>query len=316
MKILNRNIFLLLTGLFLVSGGAGLARDINSSAGTSAFSFLKITVGARAVAMGGAFTGLADDESALYYNPAGITSFEEKRFILGYHNYFVDMQSGFIGFMNAIDDTRFFGACISYLNYGDFVETDRFGTTTGSFSGGDLVLALSFALKKGYYFSAGVTAKAIYEKIQDYSAHGIAFDLGARYAADRNRYSAGLMIQNLGWQLSGFLDEKDKLPLTFRGGFSYNPRGLPLTVVSDVIIPVDNDAVFAIGGEYFELKPVYLRLGWNSFGSNYRAADSDDSWAGFSVGAGFDIRRMHIAYAFSPAADLGDSHRITLTGGF
>ena len=41
--------------------------------GTTSANFLKIDVGARAAAMGGAFTALADDGSSLYWNPAGIT---------------------------------------------------------------------------------------------------------------------------------------------------------------------------------------------------------------------------------------------------
>lgn len=299
--------------MVLVTGGR--TQDINSSAGTSAFPFLKIDASARAVAMGGAFTGLADDESALYYNPAGIASFEEKRFILGYHNYVVDMQSGFVGYIHSFDATKTAGLYASYLNYGDFIETDQFGNTTGEFSGGDFLLATSFAFKHNYNFAFGATAKFMYEKVQDFSATGLAVDLGGKYIADRNRWAAGLMIQNLGVQLSALGAEKERLPLAFRAGGSYNPRGIPITLSSDVILPIDNDLVFAVGGEYFALKPFYIRMGWNSFGSNYRAADSDDSWAGFSVGVGFDIRKLQISYAFSPAADLGESHRITLAGG-
>ncbi|UCD63215.1 MAG: PorV/PorQ family protein [Candidatus Zixiibacteriota bacterium] len=306
---------LVLAGLFF-GGGDSVAGDINSNAGTSAFSFLKINVGARAVALGGAFTGLADDESALYYNPAGIASIDEKRFILGYHNYFVDMQSGFAGYIHALGSGRALGFYASYLNYGEFIETDEFGNATGEFSGGDFLLAVSGAMKKGYYLNFGVTAKFIYEKIQDFSATGIAVDLAAKYTSNRQRYSGGLMIQNLGFQLSSLGEEKDKLPLTFRGGFASNPRGLPFRLSADIILPVDNDPIIALGSEYFALKPLHVRLGWNTFGSNFRAAESDDDWAGFSVGIGIDVRKLQLSYAFSPSADLGESHRITLTGGF
>lgn len=292
------------------------AADINSSAGTSAFSFLKINVSARAVAMGGAFAGLADDESALYYNPAGIVGYEEDRFILGYHNYFVDMQSGFAGYIHALDTSKTIGLYASYLNYGSFVQTDEFGTNTGEFSGGDVLLAFTFAIERGYHLGFGATAKFIYEKIQDFSATGAAVDIGAKYTGDRKRWSVGLVIQNLGAQLSALGEEKDRLPLSFRVGGSLTPRGLPLLLSSDVIIPTDNDPVLALGSEYFALKPFYIRLGWNTFGSNFRAGDSDDKLAGFSAGAGFDIKRLQISYAFSPSADLGESHRVTLTGGF
>ena len=298
--------------LLLVAPAGAFAKDINANAGTSAFPFLKINVGARAVAMGGAFTGLADDASSLYYNPAGIAVARD-RAILGYHNYFVDMQSGFGGYLTHWGRNRTIGIYASYLNYGKILETDRVGTVLNDFSGGDLLLGVSVGMTKGYNWSFGGTAKLIYESVHDYSATGAAIDLGVRYAADRERYSFGLAIQNLGFQFSGLGTEKDKLPLTVRGGGAVHPRGLPLVISGDVIVPIDNDPYVAIGGEYLKLKPLYLRLGWNGFGSNYRVDGSEDNWAGFSFGAGFDYKKMQISYAFTPAADLGESHRITLT---
>jgi len=292
------------------------AKEINDNVGTSSFNFLKINVGARAVAMGGAFTGLADDASALYYNPAGIAKFEKTNLIAGYHNYFTDIQSGFLGYIRPNEEKGYaLGWYISYLNYGTMIKTDIAGNDLGEFGGGDLLAAMTFAKKSGYDFSYGATVKFIYEKIDKYSATGIAFDLGARLSKLRDRLSFGVAIQNLGTQLSSLGDEKKKLPLTFRGGAAFQPRELPLKLTGDLIIPVDNDPVFALGTEYFELKPLYLRFGWNSFGSNYRTGDSEDSWAGLSVGAGFDYKNIQISYAFALGAELGDSHRITLTKG-
>ncbi|MCA9563669.1 MAG: hypothetical protein KC561_09285, partial [Myxococcales bacterium] len=40
--------------------------------------------GARAISLGGAFTGLADDSSANYYNPAGLAQADNLRFDIGY----------------------------------------------------------------------------------------------------------------------------------------------------------------------------------------------------------------------------------------
>lgn len=296
--------------------GSVRAGTINKNAGTSAFSFLKINVGARPVAMGGAFTGAAEDESSLYYNPAGIALFESDRYVLGYHNYFVDMQSGFVGYIHSLDDRKSVAFYASYLNYGDFTETDLQGNITGDFGGGDLLLAATFAMRQSRVFCLGVTAKFIRESIQDYSATGIALDLGARYNTDRSRYTAGLMIQNLGAQLSSLGEgDKDGLPVTVRAGGSARPKGLPFLFVADVIAPVDNDIDVAAGAEYYNFKPLYLRVGYNTFGSNYKAEDSDAGLAGLSMGVGIDYNSMQLSYAFSPAADLGESHRITLTGG-
>jgi hypothetical protein len=246
----------------VVLAGFATAGEINKNAGTSAFPFLKINVGARPVA---------------------------ERYALGLH--------------------------LDYLNYGDFVQTDNLGTVTGSFGGGDLLLAVTLAKRQREDLMFGITGKIIYEKIQDYSATGLAVDLGVKYTRNRGRNSFGLMVQNLGTQLSALGTEKDRLPLTLRAGAAVQPKGLPLLIASDVLIPVDNKIVFAVGGEYIALKPLFLRLGWNSFGSNFRASGSDDKWAGLSFGAGFEIKQgMQLSYSYSPAADLGESHRITLAG--
>ncbi len=101
---------LLAQGLFVRNISA-----INSNAGTSAYTFLKIGTGAKSQALGGAFVGFADDETALFYNPAGLTSDGERfeiyddlldipereqvlnRFTASYINYLLDFQYGFVG---------------------------------------------------------------------------------------------------------------------------------------------------------------------------------------------------------------------------
>ena len=57
-----------------------LLLSLNAEAATlnSGAAFLKIGTGARPEAMGGAYTALADDVSALHYNPAGLSSVLKK----------------------------------------------------------------------------------------------------------------------------------------------------------------------------------------------------------------------------------------------
>jgi hypothetical protein len=292
------------------------AKEINSSAGTSGFSFLKINVGGRAVAMGGAYTGLADDEASLYYNPAGIAGLEEPRFIAEYHDYFAGMQSGFGGYMKPVGLDKVAAVYISYLNYGEFTQTDRAGNVEGTFGGSDMLIAGTFAWRRSYQLYLGATAKFIYEKIQDYTATGLAVDIGLRYQSDRGRYAGGLLVQNLGTQLSSLGEgEKDGLPTTFRAGFSGKPKGMNSVLTADLIVPMDNDLQVAFGVEYFNLKPLFLRMGWNSFGSNFRTDYSDNGLAGLSFGIGLEYKSLQFSYSMTPAADLGDSHRITVTGG-
>jgi len=219
-----------LLAVLMIFSGSVLAGEDNSKVGTRVFNFLKIPVGARAVAMGGAFTGVADDESSLYYNPAGVATLEGRRFIAGYHNNIFDMQSGFLGYIHPLGSDRKVSLYVNYLNYGDFVRTNRNGEELGTFSGSDVLFAGGYAMNLNEAFSIGGTVKFVYEKIDSYSSSGFAVDLGARYSRVNGRTTFGFMIQNLGKQSSSFVEdgETDPLPLYFRGGASTYLKGLPM----------------------------------------------------------------------------------------
>lgn len=317
MKTNNVLLSISLLAVLAIFSTSVLAGEDNSKAGTRVFNFLKIPVGARAVAMGGAFTGVADDESSLYYNPAGVATLEGRRFMAGYLNNIFDMQSGFLAYMHPFGSDKKVSVYISYLNYGDFVRTDADGTEEGTFSGSDILFAGGYAMNLNDAVSIGGTVKFIYEKIDTYSSTGFAVDLGARFSRDRGRTTFGFMIQNLGKQSSSFVEggETEPLPLYLRGGASTYLKGLPLLMAADIIIPTDNDILFSFGGEFLDLKPLYLRLGWTNFGSNFKTGASNDYLAGFSGGFGVEYRQVQISYTISPQAELGTSHRITFTGG-
>jgi len=48
-----------------------------SKSGTTAATFLEISVGASAVGMGSAFVSIADDATALRWNPAGVAGLQQ-----------------------------------------------------------------------------------------------------------------------------------------------------------------------------------------------------------------------------------------------
>ncbi|MFH2035753.1 MAG: hypothetical protein ABIJ45_05065, partial [Candidatus Zixiibacteriota bacterium] len=151
---------------------------------------------------------------------------------------------------------------------------------------------------------------------------GLAFDIGGKFTLVRDYYdnsqrvSAGIMIQNVGAQLSTFTSagDKESLPTTIRAGGAAYLKGVPVMIAGDIIYPTDNDIFFALGLESSTLQPLYLRAGWTSFGSNYET-NGTTGLAGFSFGFGVDVKKMQISYTLVPKSDLGTSHRITLTGG-
>ena len=330
-----RRIVLFTTLLMLLSSSLLLAGK--SKVGTTAYPFLKIGVGAKALAMGGAFVGLANDESAIYYNPAGLVGMQTKGVSASSMNYIADIQSG--GLMAVmprgttateedeyayveegqeaivLDSKSALAFVVTYLSYGTIDETNSSGQVTGDFSGSDMAFTLGYANKVTKQIALGVNAKFIYQKVDDLSSQGLAADLGLMYRLKDGRTNIGVSASNLGVQLSGLSEEhKDPLPILIRAGLSHKLRELPLTVSGEGVLPSDNDFYGAFGLEFQPKKlPLALRAGYSSFGSNYKTDGDKDGTAGFSFGAGFRFPKINIDYAFLPYADLGSLHRVNLS---
>ena len=66
-------------------------------AGISSLQFLKLGAGARAAGMGEAFVAVADDASALYYNPAGLAQFDDNEIMFTHTTWLIDLEHEFLG---------------------------------------------------------------------------------------------------------------------------------------------------------------------------------------------------------------------------
>lgn len=305
-------IFLLLGAVQTSSG-----RSIHSKAGTSAFSFLKIGVGARPLGLGGAYVSVAEDANALYWNPAGISQLKGQQLTLSYVNYLLDIHSGFVGYVLPRDDRLWLGAALNYFSYGEFQRTtveDPTGEQLGTFGAMDLSLAFSGAYVMSPGFSLGGTAKVIYGKLEDYSSDAYALDLGGLYVLPDGRTRVGLSLQNLGFQRSGYSsDDKDGLAPILRVGASRQLEGLPLLLSVDGYKPTDHHFNVNLGGEIHPAETFSLRLGWSSLGLDQQVGTDKDNLAGFSGGVGVKWQTYHLDYSYSSMAELGEVHRATLS---
>jgi hypothetical protein len=315
---------------------ASWAFGANSNAGTAAYTFLKIGTGAKSQALGGAFVGLADDESALYYNPGGLTAEAESaeiyddildkpveapvlnRFSATYINYLLDFQYGFIGYTRQLDDRSLAGISLAYQNYGTFNRLNSDGDNLGTFGASDLAVGITYSKRIRPRLSTGATGKFIYETIDDYSSTGMALDMGLMYLiSDDGSTRFGLALTNLGAQISGLTEtHKDPLPTKIALGLSHRLRGLPFKFSTEVGKPFDNDFYIAAGTELISLKPFFVRAGWSSVGKDYRTGGDSDSMAGFAGGFGYIYDKYTLDYSYSSYVDLGSAHRISLGAGF
>ena len=301
----------LAAGAFAVLFLLSQASAYNENVGTTGFGSLKIGVSARPAALGGAFVAVTEDINALVWNPAALVTLNEGVGIASYANYFVDTQLGFLAMARPLGTSGTLGFGITYMSYGELRKTDRQGEDLGTFRAGDLTFRASmgrFVWKDRLAVGAGV--KAIYSRIDEYSSDAYAFDVGALGRLLTDRTTLGASALNMGFVRSSFEGDKDALPTQIKAGVMHRLAHMPLTVVVDFTLPNDNDPYFSVGGEFAIGENLYLRPGYSSL-----LRDSGDSSRnGISAGAGFVWQKIRIDYAFSSFEELGDVHRISLSG--
>ncbi len=287
-----------------------------AGAGEAGFDFLNMGTDARAEALGGAHVALSDGVSGLYYNPAGMAWAPPKQVMATYHNWVTDIQSGFIAGVLQLGQSGRIGAAIQYLDYGDIRAATASGTAPGDatvFGASDMAISVGVAQHMGERSSAGITARMIFESLDNESAQGIAFDAGIIHQLGDQRTRIGAAIRNAGFQTSAYGEgAKDKLPITAVAGISHHLRGAPLLFTADLMKPYGNDFGAGVGMEFYSLDPLTLRVGYNSLAGSLDSGSDSDKYAGLRFGAGFALDKIVIDYAYGSMSKLGASHRFTI----
>ncbi len=288
---------------------SGWARDFTSNAqGTTTANFLKLGVGARAIAMGEAYSAVADDANALYWNPAGLTRVDHYNATLMHAPYLANSFYDYAGYAQHLGEHGALGAGIQYFSAGRITQTDIADNDIGDFTPYDMAASVGYAYELGGY-SLGVTGKFIKSKIINSAETGAA-DIGVLsrpYLDDKLRLA--MTATNLGGKMK-FDEVSDRLPLALRLGSSYKVTERWLTSF-DLGFPIDNNPYVALGSEYrwFAASdwPVATRAGYNSL-----TTGDVSGITGFSFGFGTEHHGIGVDYAILPFGSLGLTHRISV----
>ena len=277
---------------------AGLGVLTPQLARAAAFDF--IPSGARAVGMGGAYTAVADDPNAVYWNPAGLAGIRRAGLALNH----LDVQTlGLVSYDQLIYAQPFvyrnavaaswtrlgLSGLVNWLNYAEntFVFTYQQNLFTG--------------------FSLGLNFKVLQIQYSN-SAAGYGLDLGARCQI-MPELAAAVVVPNVNspelyWASGAY----ERIPADLRAGLAAYP--LPETIVSlDAHKLLTVNPEFHLGAEenLFD-RTLVLRAGVSYL--------TDERHFLPSVGLGARVWFLELAYAYAAHFDLDGNHMFSVNWGF
>lgn len=266
-----------------------------------ALPMMRMGVGARALAMGGAYTAVASDATAGYWNPAALAQLEGLSVsTMVAANMSFDRKYNYLSVGNKFK----FGALgFSWLNAGTSdIPYGADETETGTFDANSHVFLFSYGTQMERFFF-GLNFKILYDKTDDVSNSGVGFDAAAKFAITEFAY-LGLFAGDLGSKYG-----RNEVPAVFRVGVSFSPQEgflqgftLPLEIEK---LQDRSNIKLRMGGEYS------YQFADNYFGA-FRAGVNDGA---FSIGAGLIIMGQYtIDYSYVTESEnfMGENHRVSL----
>ena len=331
-----KKFLLVIAILFTLLQGIGFNQVTKT--GTTAAKFLSIGIGPRANAMGGAFTSVVNDVSALYWNPAGAAELIQNEAMFTYTSLFkdLDINLNYFALVIPTEDWGSFGLSVTALDYGDMeVTTEYYPEGTGEkFSAASYAFGLSYARNITEGFAAGITIKYITEGIFNSSANGVAFDVGTIFKTPFFGIKFASIITNYGskMQMTGedllirydadptrkgnnetvdayYKTDYFELPLRLQIGLSKDFQfldGQRLTIAMDATHPNDNTEYVNIGGELSFLDNLISLRG------GYKGLFLENNQEGLTLGVGLNyvlgVFAIGVDYSYQEFEFLNYTH--------
>jgi hypothetical protein len=196
--------------------------SFSQTGGDNVYEFLNLTHSGFVSALGGTNVSLNGNNLNLaYHNPALLNQQMNKTLALNYINYFAGVNYGLAMCSQTIPEKGNFAAGITYLNYGSFTGSDESGIITGKFHAAEYAFSGMYSREIDSIISIGINFKPVLSHLEDYTSFGFAIDLGASWHSCSNLLSAGMVIKNVGCQITSYAGEaRQKLPFEIQAGLS------------------------------------------------------------------------------------------------
>lgn len=308
----------------LLALALALAAPAAAAPGETAAAFLLIPPGARPAGLGGAFSGVADDPHAAWYNPAGLGFFDRVEAAAGRESRFEGLRYDYavvaapvLAFRDSpqrrtaagVVALSMYSLTASGIERRGLVETD---TPSGTFGASDRAYALSYAWAPDGERGLGVggTLKRVQSALDSARASATTADAGVLYKAER--WSAGAGGRNLMGSL-GFGSVRDPLPRVLYAGAAARPRKALLLAV-EAGKPRDAGLGLAAGAEY--TREFAKDVAGSVRGGLDLSRRDLGALAVMSLGGGVRWGVVEASVAWRPGGLLGDSFSYSLSARF
>jgi hypothetical protein len=291
--------------------------------------FLKVDVGARGAAMGGAFMMVGDDANALFFNPAGIGKMQSNfDFFVTRTDWIADISYNAVGLVKNLETIGNIGFSFITCSYGDLIGTRVAATEAGFVETGNLEVgayAVGFAFARAMTdkFTVGGQIKYASQRlgsnllsngqILSNTVSGPAYDFGTIFYPGFRSFRLGMNIRNFSEQFK-YEQEAFQLPLTFVISFAMDVLDFlgeehpnSLVIALDAIHPRDYTERIHLGAEYWFMKNMLaVRAGYKF---NY---DLEGISAGFGFKKNISGMNFKLDYSYSDLGVFNKVNRLSL----
>jgi len=284
--------------LFTCIGGLSSALAKSDAGRESVFS---VGVGGRALAMGGGFTSLADDATAVYYNPAGLGILKNQELTFMHMDLFEGTNFNFGSWVYPLNPK--FGVGVGYMRIGtdELIRMQNF-VPMGTFNYSQSQVLFSIGGSPSENVAVGATVKGVNQEIDNESDWALGLDAGVIIIpykfvrlgfAARDAVSANLKLNSTEEETPSTLSSGIGLveyPLSNRTDFSAS---------FEIEKPENRSEKVHTGGELLFDNAYAVRVGY----------DRDN----VSLGVGYAYRMFSFDYAYKVLDQVDNSHRISLS---
>lgn len=264
--------------------------------------FLKVEPSAESLAVGSALTATTNDAYATFINPAGLGGRRPNSAALTYNAWIGNTQLFNFAGRFTMGELGGLGVALSSSTSGDLEGRSQPGPPNTTSSGTFLSAGIGYGHQIGP-LRIGATGKYVLEKMFQYSATGIAFDLGAQVDVVQGRVWLGGAAQNLG-SMEELNTQQTDLPSTYRFGIAMQPvtvqmaedesEPIHLYLAADILYRQDEERAYVqIGGWVEALEFLWVRAGHLI----------DNEVRSVTFGLGLEYESVRFDYAYLPFAD-------------